>query len=206
MTLMKIIQTETAPNPRRVRIFLAEKGISVAFEERDLMNKELKSEDFTKLNPMQRVPVLVLDDGTVIAETIAICRYFEVLHPEPSLFGRSAVEQATIEMWQRRVELGLFFHIAQVIRHLNPKMGHLEVPQVTSWGEANKPKVTEALDRLDKQLAANRFIAGDNYSIADITALVAVDFMKPAKLQVSQEHGHVLRWHKEVSARSSALA
>ncbi len=203
---MKIIQTETAPNPRRVRIFLAEKGITVAFEERDLMESELKSDDFTKLNPMQRVPVLVLDDGTVISETVAICRYFEALNPEPSLFGQSAIEQAKIEMWQRRMELGLFFHIAQVFRHLNPKMSHLEVPQIADWGEANKPKVDEMLQILDQQLALNPFIAGDDYSIADITALVAVDFMKPAKLQVSEAHTHVLRWHKEVSARLSATA
>lgn len=203
---MKIIQTKPAPNPRRVRIFLAEKGIDVAFEERDLMENELKSDDFTRLNPMQRVPVLVLDDGTAISETIAICRYFEALHPEPALFGKTALQQATIEMWQRRVELGLFFHIAQVVRHLNPKMGHLEVPQVAAWGEANKPKVNDALAILNHQLASNQFLAGDDYSIADITSLVAIDFMKPAKLQVSDGYQHVLRWYQDVSGRPSARA
>ena len=203
---MKIIQTKPAPNPRRVRIFLAEKGISVAFEERDLMQDELKSVAFTQLNPMQRVPVLVLDDGTAISETLAICRYFEALTPEPSLFGQSALQQATIEMWQRRVELGLFFHIAQVLRHLNPKMSHLEVPQVAAWGEANKPKVDAALVILDQQLALNPFVAGADYSVADITALVALDFMPAAKLQVSETYTHVLRWHKAVSARPSAAA
>ncbi len=203
---MKIIQTEPAPNPRRVRIFLAEKYIKVAFEERDLMENTLKTDAFTKLNPMQRVPVLVLDDGTTISETVAICRYFEALHPEPSLFGKTPLQQATIEMWQRRVELGLFFYVAQVFRHLNPKMSHLEVPQVAAWGQANKPKVEEALCILDHQLSSNQCVAGDDYSIADITALVAIDFMKPAKLQLSEAHQHVLRWHQYVSARPSALA
>lgn len=203
---MKIIETARAPNPRRVRIFLAEKGIEVAFEQRDLMLSELKSDEFKKLNPMQRVPVLILDDGTAISETVAICRYFEALQPEPSLFGASAVEQAVIEMWQRRIELGLFFHVAQVFRHLHPKMSHLEVPQVAQWGEANKAKVEEALDMLDQHLASNRFVAGRDYSIADITALVAVDFFKPAKLQMPQHFSNVLRWHKDVSARPSALA
>lgn len=203
---MKIIQTEAAPNPRRVRIFLAEKDMQVAFEELDLMQSALKSNDFCKLNPMQRVPVLVLDDGTVIAETIAICRYFDVLHPQPALFGSSAVEIATIEMWQRRIELGLFFHIAQVFRHLHPKMSHLEVPQVAAWGEANKPKVDEALTILDTQLATNSFVAGPAYSVADITALVAIDFMKPAKLQLADHYSNIRRWHKEVSERPSASA
>lgn len=203
---MKIIETARAPNPRRVRIFLAEKGIEVAFEQRDLMLSELKSDEFKKLNPMQRVPVLILDDGTAISETVAICRYFEALQPEPSLFGASAVEQAVIEMWQRRIELGLFFHVAQVFRHLHPKMSHLEVPQVAQWGEANKAKVEEALDMLDQHLTSNRFVAGRDYSIADITALVAVDFFKPAKLQMPQHFSNVLRWHKDVSARPSALA
>jgi len=203
---MKIIQTKLAPNPRRVRIFLSEKGINVAFEERDLMENELKSDDFSKLNPLQRVPVLVLDDGTAISETVAICRYFEALHPEPSLFGSTALQQARIEMWQRRVELGLFFHIAQVFRHLNPKMGHLEVPQIAAWGEANKPKVEDALSILEHQLAANQYVAGDVYSIADITALVAIDFMKPAKLQLSEAYQSVLRWHRHVAARPSATS
>lgn len=203
---MKIIQTAQAPNPRRVRIFLAEKGIEVAFEERDMMESALKTSAFTALNPMQRVPVLVLDDGTVISESVAICRYFEAIQPDPTLFGRTPVEQATIEMWQRRIELGLFFHIAQVLRHLNAKMSHLEVPQVAAWGEANKPKVEEMLAILDQQLASQPFVAGEAYSIADITALVAIDFMKPAKLKLAATFTNIIRWHHQVSARASAGA
>ena len=203
---MKIIETKAAPNPRRVRIFLCEKQIEVAFEQRDLMECALKSEDFTALNPMQRVPILVLDDGTVIAESVAICRYFEELHPEPALFGTGARDRAMVEMWQRRMELGLFFHIAQVLRHSNPKMAHLEVPQVAAWAEANKPKVVEMLHILDDHLATFEFVAGDRYSIADITALVAIDFLKPAQLYIPDACRNVGRWHQQVSARPSAAA
>lgn len=204
--LMRIIETSRAPNPRRVRVFLAEKGIKVPFEECDMMAGALKSEDFSRLNPWQRVPLLVLDDGRVIAETIAICRYFEELHPTPALFGEGAFGKAEVEMWNRRAELGLFNHIAQVFRHLHPKMAHLEEPQVAAWGEANRGKVRNELARLDQRLASSRFIAGDAYSVADITALVAIDFMKPAKLEAPIEFAHVMRWHGEVSARPSASA
>lgn len=203
---MKILETRQAPNPRRVRIFLAEKGIEVPFEELDLMKGELKTPDFTKLNPTQRVPVLVLDDGTVISETMAICRYFEELHPEPALFGRSAIGRANVEMWTRRMELGLLLQVATAFRHLHPAMAHLEVPQVKEWGEANKPKALEGVAMLDRQLADNAFVAGDAYSVADITALVAVDFMRVARIPLPAELGNVKRWHGEVSARPSAKA
>jgi glutathione S-transferase len=203
---MKILQTRAAPNPRRVRLFLAEKGITVPFEELDLMKGELKTAEFTKLNPFQRVPVLILDDGTAIAETVAICRYFEETNPSPSLFGTGALERAQVEMWNRRVELGLLLSVAQAFRHLHPAMAHLEVPQVAAWGEANKPRALEILGIMDEELAKKRFIAGANYSIADITALVAVDFMKPARIERPKGLQHVARWHEEVSARPSAKA
>lgn len=195
-----------APNPRRVRIFLAEKGVDIAFEEHDLMTGAFLSAEFGEINPWQRVPVLVFDDGRVLAETIAICRYFEAEHPEPALFGRGAFDIATVEMWQRRVELGLFFHVAQVFRHLHPKMAHLEVPQVKDWGNANRSKVVTELERLDKHLAQCRFTAGDDFSVADITALVAIDFMKPAKLELPLVFENITRWHREVSQRPSANA
>ena len=117
---MKILETRTAPNPRRVRIFLAEKGISVPLEEMDMMKGALKTPEFTKLNKFQRVPVLILDDGTSIAETMAICRYFEETNPEPALFGKGAKQRALVEMWNRRMELGLLFSVAQAFRHLHP--------------------------------------------------------------------------------------
>ena len=203
---MKIIETRQAPNPRRVRIFLAEKGVTVPYEEVDLMKGALKTPEFTKLNPAQRVPVLVLDDGTAISETVAICRYFEETKPEPHLFGLGATGRALVEMWQRRMELNLFFSVAQAFRHTHPAMAHLEVPQVAAWGEANKSRALEALAMLDAQLAAHRFVAGSAYSIADITALVAIDFMKPARLQRPPELKHLDRWYGEASARPSAKA
>lgn len=203
---MKIIETRQAPNPRRVRIFLAEKGISVPFEEVDLMKGDLKSAEMTKLNPAQRVPILVLDDGTAISETMAICRYFEETKAEPALFGHSAIGKANVEMWNRRMELGLMAHVSQAFRHTHPAMGHLEVPQVKEWGEANKSKALEVLAMLDQQLASNKFVAGDAYSVADITALVAIDFMRPARIALPPELKNVARWHAEVSARASAKA
>ena len=203
---MKILETRQAPNPRRVRMFLAEKGISVPYEELDLMKGELKTPEFTRLNKFQRVPVLLLDDGTAISETMAICRYFEELHPEPALMGRGAMGKAMVEMWNRRMELGLFFHVAQAFRHTHPAMAHLEVPQVKDWGEANKAKALDVLCILDEQLGSTKFIAGNDYSVADITAMIAMDFMKPARIQRPAELKQVERWYAEVSARPSAKA
>jgi len=205
-TKMKIIEMKPAPNPRRVRIFLAEKGIAVAYEQIDLGNGDHKKPGFAKINPMKRVPVLVLDDGTTIAESIAICRYFECLQPEPALFGRTPAEQAAVEMWNRRVEHSFFFHVQQVFRHMHPAMAEFEVPQVPAWAEANRPRVYETLSFLDRELAQRRFIAGEGFSVADITALVTMDFMKPAKLARPPELVHLARWYDEVSARPSAKA
>jgi glutathione S-transferase len=203
---MKILQTRTAPNPRRVRIFLAEKGIEVPFEEYDLMKGALKTPEFTKLNAFQRVPVLLLDDGTPIAETMAICRYFEEVKPEPVLFGRDARDKAIVEMWNRRMELGLLYCVAQAFRHLHPAAAQLEVPQVAAWGEANKPKAVEIMHIMDGELASRPFIAGDQFTVADITALVAIDFMKVARIQRPSELANLDRWHKAVSERPSAKA
>lgn len=203
---MKIIETSTAPNPRRVRIFLAEKGIGVSFEQLEFTLENLRSAEFSARNPMQRVPVLVLDDGTCISESVAICRYFEELQPDPPLFGAGALERARVEMWNRRAELGLFAFITQAFRHLHPKMRDLEVPQVPEWGEANKGKALAMLGIFDQQLAQSRFVAGETYSIADITALVAVDYLPRARITMPDELVHVRRWHAEVSARPSAAA
>jgi glutathione S-transferase len=203
---MKIIETRLAPNPRRVRIFLAEKGVEVTYEEVDLMKGELKTPEMTKLNPLQRVPILVLDDGTAISETMAICRYFEEIKPEPALLGRSTLERAQVEMWNRRVELGLLGFVSHAFRHTHPAMAHLEVPQIKDWGEANKEKALEALAMLDRALAGSRFIAGDAYTVADITALVAVDFMRLPRIKIADELASLKRWYAEVSARPSAKA
>jgi glutathione S-transferase len=203
---MKLYDSKMAPNPRRTRIFLAEKGISVPTEQVDMMKMEHKTPEYTAINPLQRMPVLVLDDGTVIAESLAICRYFEGLQPEPPLFGVGPKESALVEMWSRRVENNLFATVAAVFRHLHPAMKELEVPQVPAWAEANRPRVTQFLELLDGELAKREFIAGDRFSIADITAMVTVDFMKPARLAMPEGAANVKRWHAAVSARPSAKA
>jgi glutathione S-transferase len=203
---MKLYDFTRAPNPRRVRVFLAEKGIAVPTEQIDIGTLAHKKPEFAALNPLQRVPVLELDDGTIISESIAICRYFEALRPEPMLFGRNPVEIGLVEMWQRRMELHFLGPIAAVFRHLHPAMREMEVPQVADWGEANKPRVMEFLEILDRDLKDRLFIAGDHYSVADITGMIGVDFMKPAKLAVPPEFRNVHRWHAHVSERPSAKA
>jgi len=203
---MKLYDGGRAPNPRRVRVFLAEKGISLPLEAIDLASLQHKSPAYTAINPLQRLPALMLDDGTVITESIAICRYFETSHPAPAMFGTGALEQAMVEMWTRRVEHNLMFPVTQVFRHLHPAMKEMEVPQIAEWGEANKTRALEFLPILDRQLAVCRFVAGEAYSVADITALVTVDFMKPARLALPAEHEHIRRWHAEIAARTSAKA
>lgn len=203
---MKLYDAGRAPNPRRVRIFLAEKGISVPLQPVDLGSGEHKSDAYTAVNPLQLVPSLVLDDGTVITESLAICRYFEALQPDPPLFGQGALEIARVEMWNRRVELHLFFPVMHVIRHTHPAMKEMEVPQVPAWAESNKPRVAEFNRLLDGELKSRAFIAGDRFTVADITALVAVDFMRLARLTVAEELTHLRRWHAEISARPSAKA
>lgn len=203
---MKLYDTARAPNPRRVRIFLAEKGIEVPLVPVDLGKLEHKSEPFTRLNPRQRVPALVLDDGTVICETMAICRYFEALQPEPNLFGATPLEQAQVEMWQRRVELELFLPVASVLRHLNPAMAAMEVPQVPEWGEANKPKILAFLEFLDTELADRAYVAGSRFTVADITAIVTLDFMRAIRMEVPDRLTHIQRWRDVVSERPSMKA
>jgi glutathione S-transferase len=203
---MKLYDGGRAPNPRRTRIFLAEKGIILPLEQVDLGALQQRTPGYTAVNPLQRVPALVLDDGTVITESIAICRYFEELQPDPPLFGRGALEVAQIEMWQRRVEQNLLAGISHVFRNSHPAMKEMEVPQVPAWAEANKPRIMDFLVVLDRQLADHPFIAGDRYSVADITGLVGVDFMKPAKLAVPDNLSNIQRWHAAVSARPSAQA
>jgi glutathione S-transferase len=203
---MKLFDGGRAPNPRRVRVFLAEKGIEVPLVPIDMGALEHKGETVSSRNPLMRLPVLELDDGTVITESIAICRYFEELHPEPALFGRGALGKALVEMWQRRMELNLLACVAAAFRHIHPAMKEWEIPQVPEWGEVNKPRAIEFLGLLDHELASREFAAGDRYSIADITGMIAIDFMKPARITVPEELVNVRRWHKALTGRQSAAA
>lgn len=203
---MKLIDQPQAPNPRRVNIFLAEKGIELPREVLNLPGKEHLTPEIKALNPVQTVPILVLDDGTAISESMAICRYFEELHLDPPLMGTTALEKATIEMWQRRMELNLMNHVAAVFRHTHPAMAELESPQIAAWAEANRPRVMAGLEVLDAQLANHAFVAGDRYSVADTTALVGVDFTKVGRIEVPETLTNLARWRAEVSSRPSAKA
>jgi glutathione S-transferase len=203
---MKLYDNARAPNPRRVRIFLAEKGLEVPTVQVDLLAREQKSEAFRRKNSLGSIPVLELDDGECIAESVAICRYFEELRPEPALFGRDARERARVEMWNRRIELGLLMPVAQVWVHGSPLTAKL-VEQVRPAADFHRAVVARFLAWLDRELDGREFVAGERYSVADITALCTLDFATglvgiasdPALSQLS-------RWHAGVSARPSATA
>ena len=203
---MKLYDSKLAPNPRRTRIFLVEKGISLPTEQIDIAAQQHKTPEYAAINPLQRMPALMLDDGTIITESIAICRYFEMLHPEPPMFGVGPKDSALVEMWNRRAEINFFANVAAVFRHTHPAMKELEVPQVPAWADANRPRVAWFLEMLNGELANREFIAGDRYTVADITMQVAVDFMKPARLVMPEGVANVKRWHAAVSERPSAGA
>ena len=194
-----------APNPRRVRIFAAEKGIELPSKEVSIPKREQKAEDFVAKNPRGQTPILELDDGTVIAESVAIMRYLEALHPEPPLFGTSSLEIAQIEMWCRRVEMILMPPVAQVWVHTHPFTAALP-GRNTEWGEANRPRVAEALKFFDGSLAGSEYLAGADFTAADILLLTTVDFAKFIGLDTIEGLGSLVEWHKRVSARESAAA
>lgn len=202
---MRLYDARTAPNPRRVRIFLAEKGISVPVEQVDIVSAQNRSAEFRAKNAMGTLPVLELDDGTTIAESVAICRYFEELQPEPPLLGTDAKDRALVEMWQRRMEYEVFLPITQVFRN-----GHAffkgRIPQVPEYGEVCRKHAEQRLEWLDGVLADRPFVAGERYTIADITALCAIDFGRVSNIRVTPEQPNLARWHAAVSSRPSAKA
>ena len=195
-----------AANPRRVRMFLAEKGIEVPLREVDMASFEHRSDEVTALNPFQRLPVLVLDDNTVLSESIAICRYFEELHPEPPLMGVDALDAAIVDMWNRRMEMHLLAHVMNAFRHCHPAMKEWEVPQVQEFGEASGPKALQTMEFMDAELAERSFLAGERYTVADITAQVALDMLKLARIDRPTQLTNLMRWHDAVSSRPSAAA
>lgn len=202
---MQLYDSKMAPNPRRVRIFLAEKGIEVPTVQVDLARAENRSPAYLAKNPMGGVPVLELDDGTCIAETVAICRYFERTQPEPPLMGVGAKGEAVVEMWQRRMEFEVALPIMQVFRNTHPFFQG-RIPQVAEYGEVCRAQALKRLAWLDGELAGRPFVAGDAYTIADITALCGVDFGRPTGIRIAPEWKHLQRWHEAVSARPSAKA
>ena len=195
-----------APNPRRVRMFLAEKGIDLAETPVELMTREHKSPEYRQKNSLGQVPTLELDDGATISETVAICRYFEELHPEPPLFGRTALEKAQVDMWVRRVEFQLMAPVGQFWRHAHPRTAGL-LNQYKDFGESNRAAYANAQRWLDGELADGRsFIAGEALSMADICALSTVDFAHWIGLDLDPDCTHLAAWHERIRSRPSAGA
>jgi glutathione S-transferase len=202
---MKIYNSPVAPNPRRVRVFLAEKGLTVPLEDVDIGNAVNRQPDFLKINPLAGVPVLELDDGTHIAESVAICRYFEGLQPEPPLMGIDAKDRAVVEMWNRRMEFAVLMPIADSFRQRH-EFFKGRIRQLPAYAELQKENATDALKWLDRELAHRRYIAGDRFTIADITGMIAIDFGRVSKITIQPDQSNLARWHAEVSARPSAKA
>jgi glutathione S-transferase len=202
---MKLYDGGRVPNARRVRMYLAEKGIEVPMVPVDLGAKEHLAPAFLKKNPAGRVPVLELDDGTIITESMAICRYFEALHPEPPLFGTTPLEQALVVMWMRKAEFEFYQPVAYTFRHLNPAMADYE-DQVPEWGEASRSRALGGMATLNARLLHSPYIAGDHFSVADIVAFITLEFMKVAKLTVPEAMTALAAWHARIAARPSAKA
>ncbi|NBC21219.1 MAG: glutathione S-transferase family protein [Alphaproteobacteria bacterium] len=205
---MKLYHSPKAPNPERVTLFLKAKGKldAVEIEEISIMQQEHKSEDYRKLSPFAQVPVLVLEDGTCLTESRAICTYLEGIFPEPNLMGADAKEKALIEMWDRRVELMFFMPFAAWFRNSHPAMAALEDPQCEVTAQKSERSARSFVKRLDGHLAENDFIAAGRFSIADITAYVACGFAGVMKWQPHEEFEHIGRWHKRLSDMSFASA
>ena len=202
---MKLYDSAMAPNPRRVRIFLAEKGIEVPTVQIDIGKAENREPAFLAKNPMGGVPILELDDGTVIAESVAICRYFEEKQPEPPLMGVGPEGRALVEMWQRRMELEVTLPAMQSFRNTHDFFKG-RIPQVPEWGAVSKEACIKRLGWLDEVLADRPFVAGDAFSIADITLLVGIDFGRVTEIRIEPEQKNLQRWYEEVSSRPSAKA
>lgn len=203
---MKIYEMKIAPNPRRVRIFLAEKGIQdIEFIELDLQKGDNLSAEFRQKNPLAKVPVLELDDGQIVCETVAICRYFEELHPETPLMGKNALEKAQIEMWQRWIEFYFLVPTGMCFQHSSGYFKDRMTP-IKEWGDECGKQVKGFMKHLNRHLENNQFLLGDTFSIADITALCTMDFNRVNRISIADDQTHLKRWYKDVSSRPSAKA
>jgi glutathione S-transferase len=195
-----------APNPRRVRMFLTEKGIEVPTRELSIIKRDHKAPEFTGKYPQGQLPILELDDGTIIGESVSICRYFEALHPQPPLFGIDARLVAEIDMWIRRVEFTLMNPVGQVWMHTHPFTARVVVPQYTEFGESNRPKALAAMRRINEALQGREYLAGDCYTMADIVLLTTIDFAGFIGVAMPEDMTALRDWHERVSTRPSASA
>ena len=210
---MKLYEFSLAPGPRRVRIFIAEKGIEILSVQINTRERQQFTDEYRAVNPSCVVPTLVLDDGTSIGESVAICRYLEETNPEPNLMGRDAKEKAVIEMWNRQAELEGYLAAVDAVRNSAPLFEDRGVagvtggvPQIPALAERGKQSMGRFFAKLDRRLAESSHLAGDRFSIADITAFVTIDFAKRAEIETPAECANVARWFAEVGARPSASA
>ena len=209
---MKFYDVNFSPSPRRVRIFAAEKGIEFETISVDTLNMAHLEADFLALNPWGTVPVLQLDDGTCISEAIACCRYLEEAYPEPPLMGTDPKEIAIISMWEHRMEWDGFLAVAEYLRNTIERLkgrgltGPVNFEQIPALAERGKKRVTLYYDILEKRLGESEYVAGDYYTVADITAQVSLDFGNRAGLQYSTEKKNIANWHAKVNSRPSASA
>ncbi len=199
---VRLYDQPRAPNPRRVNIFLAEKGIEIERVNMDLMAGEHKKPGYLAKIGVPQVPALELDDVSIVTESVAICRYFEALQPEPNMMGRDVMEQIVIEKWQRLVEFRLFATVAACFRHTNRHLAVLE-DQCHDWGEVNRGRLDGRLGEIDRRLEGRDWIAADRLTIADITALVAVEFLRVIKHPIPESYPNLLAWLERMRARPS---
>ena len=202
---VKIYDTKTAPSPRRVRIFLAEKNIPIQYVQVDLQKGENISPQMRAKNPVGKIPILELDNGTCISEGAAICLYFEELYPDINLLGKSALEKATIDMWHRQVELYFFGQVGMCFQHTTGYFKDRMTP-VKEYGEVAGKNAVSFLNVLETRLSKSEFIAADRFTIADITAMCAIDFARVVGIQITNEQPNLQRWYEAVSSRDSAKA
>lgn len=202
---MKIYDTKTAPSPRRVRIFLAEKNIPMEYVQVDLQKGENISSQMRAKNPMGKIPILELDDGTCISEGASICLYFEELYPDINLLGNDPIEKATIDMWHRQVELYFFGQVGMCFQHTTGYFKDRMTP-VKEYGEVAGKNAISFLKVLEKRLAESEYIGADRFTIADITAMCAVDFARVVNIKITDDQPNLQRWYAAVSGRASAKA
>lgn len=209
---MKLYDCVTAPSPRRVRIFMAEKSIEVETVQVDLGTGEQFSDEFRAINPDCVVPALVLDDGTVLTEVLAICQYLEEQVPDPTLWGEDAVERARVTEWNAKVELNGLWAAAEAFRNASKGLKGRALPgpddfeQVPELAERGRRRVELFLAKLERQLEGRSYVTGDRFTIADISALVFVDFAMWFKVEIPEDSNNLKRWHESVSSRPSAKA
>lgn len=209
---MKLYDCQPAPNPRRVRMFIAEKGLEIPTVQVDLAAKEQLTDSFRAINPLCDVPVLELDDGSHISQVNGICRYLEAAYPEPNLYGKTPKEQGLIAMWDNFAALQGLNAVAEVFRNTAKSfkgravIGLRSYEQLPELAERGRGRTHDFLEDMNTYLANREFLAGDRFSAADITALAAIDFAKWVKIEIQEDQVHLRRWYEAVSARPSAKA